>query len=82
MSAVVVPFPIVRRRGFIHKQAAHAAGMKPDSAVRYIEQQLLIQRDAMRRRGVAEDLIARELQCMATAMRAEFLQVTSSMGGR
>ena len=82
MSAEIVPFPITRRRGFIHKQAAHAACMKPDSAVRYIEHQLLIQRDAMRRRGIAENLIAMELRCMAAAMQAEFLHVTSAMGDR
>jgi hypothetical protein len=56
--------------------------MNPDSAVRYIQHQLLIQRDAMRRRGIDENLIARELRCMATAMHTEFLQATSAMGGR
>jgi hypothetical protein len=82
MSAAIYPFPIVRRHGFIHKQAAHAACMNPESAVRYIEHQLLIQRDAMRRRGIAENLIAQELRCMAAAMHMEFLQVTSAIGDR
>jgi Family of unknown function (DUF6074) len=82
MSAQIVPFPIVRRHGFIERQAAHAACMKPESAIRYIEQQLLVQRDAMRRRGIAEGLIAQELRCMAAAMHTKFLQVTSAMGDR
>jgi Family of unknown function (DUF6074) len=82
MTAAVIPFPITRRHGFVRKQAAHAASMNPDSAVRYIQHQLLIQRDAMRRRGIDENLIARELRCMATAMHTEFLQATSAMGGR
>jgi hypothetical protein len=77
----VLPFPIARRRDFIRKQAAHAARMNPDSAVRYVERQLLAQRDAMRRRGIAENLIDRELHSMTAAMYAEFLQVKSAMGG-
>ena len=76
----VVPFPIARRRNFIRKQAAHAARMNPDSAVRYVERQLLAQRDAMRRRGIAENLINRELHSMAAAMYTEFVQV-KSVGG-
>jgi hypothetical protein len=75
--SVIVPFPIVRRHGFIEKQAAHAASMNSDSAVRYIERQLLIQRDTMRRRGVAEHLINKELHCMAAAIRREFLHATA-----
>ena len=74
MTAIVFPFPIVRRHGFIERQAATAASMNPDSAVQYIERQLLIQRDAMRRRGIAENLIDRELHRMAAAIRREFLQ--------
>jgi hypothetical protein len=74
MSAIILPFPILRRRGFIEKHAAHAASMNQDAAVRYIEHQLLVQRDAMRRRDIAENLIARELHRMAAAIRREFLQ--------
>jgi hypothetical protein len=79
-TAIVLPFPIVRRPGFIHKQAAHAASMNHDSAVRYIERQLLIQRDTMRRRGIAENLIDRELYRMAMAMRSEFQRATAEVG--
>jgi hypothetical protein len=80
MTAIIFPFPMARRHGFIEKQAAHAASMNPDSAVRYIEHQLLVQRDAMRRRGIAENLITRELHRMAAAIRREFLQATSARG--
>ena len=31
MTAIVFPFPILRRRGFVQKQAAHAALMRPDA---------------------------------------------------
>ena len=53
MTATILPFPILRRHGFIQKQAAHAACMNPIAAARYIEYQIQVQRDAMRRRGVA-----------------------------
>jgi hypothetical protein len=78
MTAVIVPFPIARRRAFIQKQADHATCLNPDASERYLEYQLQVQRDAMRRRGVAEDLIARELKCMAAAVRQELLRVSVS----
>jgi hypothetical protein len=80
MTATILPFPILRRHGFIEKQAAHAACMNPDAGVRYIEHQIQVQRDAMRRRGVAEDLIARELKLMDAAIRRELVQTLSTGG--
>jgi hypothetical protein len=50
MTALILPFPITRRHGFIQRQVAHAARMNYDSCVRYVERQLTIQRDTMRRR--------------------------------
>lgn len=80
MTATVLPFPILRRHGFIEKQAAHAARMNPDASARYIEYQIQVQRAAMRRRGIAEDLIARELKLMEAAIRRELLQPQSTGG--
>jgi hypothetical protein len=71
MTAVVFPFPIVRRRGLIEKKAAYAESMNQDSAIRYVERQLTIQCDVMRRRGIAENLIDRELYRMAKAKARE-----------
>jgi hypothetical protein len=79
VTAIVYPFPIVRRHGFIQRQASHAASMNHDSAVRYIERQLTIQRDTMRKRG-SPSLIDRELYRMAMAMRSEFQRATAAMG--
>jgi len=78
MTATMIPFPIICRHGFIEKQAAHAASMNPDAAARYVEYQIQVQRDAMRRRGVAENLIARELRLMEAAIRRELLQALST----
>jgi predicted GIY-YIG superfamily endonuclease len=76
MTATVFPFPILRRHGFVQKQAAHAAGMNTDASARYVEHQIQVQREAMRRRGIAENLIARELRLMESAIRRELLQAT------
>jgi Family of unknown function (DUF6074) len=73
MTATVLPFPIARRRTFIAKQASHAALMNPDAGVRYLQSQIKLQGDAMRRKGVDEDLVQRELQCMANAIGTEFI---------
>ena len=80
MTATVLPFPILRRHGFIEKQAAHAACMNLDASTRYVEYQIQVQRDAMRRRGIAEDLIARELKLMEAAIRRELLKPQSTGG--
>jgi hypothetical protein len=45
--------------------------MNPDSSARYIEYQIQVQREAMQRRGVAAELIARELELMETAILRE-----------
>ena len=80
MTVTILPFPILRRHGFIEKHAAHAACMNPDAAARYIEYQIQVQRGAMRRRGIAEDLIARELKLMEAAIRRELVQELSTGG--
>jgi hypothetical protein len=80
MTALIVPFPIARRQAFIQKQADHATCLNPDAAARYLQYQLQVQGDAMRRRGVAEDLIARELKCMEAAVRRELLRASVSTG--
>ena len=80
MTATILPFPILCRHGFIQKQAAYAACMNPDASARYIEYQIQVQRDAMRRRGVAEDRIVRELKLMEAAIRRELLQALSHAG--
>jgi len=80
MSSDIIPFPIARRRAFIQRQADHTTCLRPDVAERYLEYQLQVQRDAMRRRGVTEDLIARELKCMELAIRQELLRTSLSTG--
>ena len=77
MSAAVLPFPLVRRRGMIHRQARYAAELNPDAAERHIQQQVKVQGDAMRRKGIDEALITRELQCMENEIRRLLLRAVS-----
>ena len=80
MTATILPYPIARRVAFIRKQADQSACLNPSASERYLEYQLQVQRDAMRRRGVTEDLIARELKCMELAIRQELLRTSLSTG--
>jgi hypothetical protein len=82
MSAAILPFPIARRRAFIQKQADHASLMNPDSGLRYVEYQLKLQAEAMRRRGIDEDLVQREIRCMESAIKAAFVQSHAQPDGR
>ena len=82
MSAVVVPFPIARRHGFVTKQVAHASLMSPDSGGRYLRYQIKLQVDAMRRRGIDENLVQREVRCMTVAIQAAFAKTAqTNLGG-
>jgi hypothetical protein len=72
MSAVVYPFPLARRRPLIERQVRYATAISPDAALRHIQQQLDVQAETMRRRGIDEDIIARELGCMEAAIRSHF----------
>ena len=69
MSAEVFPFPLTRRHGFAARHAEIIAGLKPKSARRHLEHQLQIQRETMQRRGIAEELIERELNALATKVQ-------------
>ncbi|EKS28155.1 DUF6074 family protein [Afipia felis] len=80
--ATILPFPLASRRVMIEKQARYAAELNPDAAERHIQQQLKVQADSMRRRGVDEDIIARELRCMETAIRSALCRASMGLGGR
>jgi hypothetical protein len=74
MTAAIVPFPILRRRGYIENQAAYAAGMRPEASARYLAHQIETQRKAMRRRGIANELVDREMASLEAAFRQEMLE--------
>lgn len=77
MTAEIVPFPLASRRSMILRQARYAAVLNPDAAERHIQRQLKIQRQAMRRRGINEHLIAREINCLENSIRSTLLSNVS-----
>jgi Family of unknown function (DUF6074) len=77
MTAAIVPFPLASRRSMILRQARYAAVLNPDAAERHIQRQLKIQGQAMRRRGIEERLITREINCLETLIRATLLRDVS-----
>ena len=77
MTAVIVPFPIVRRCDFIVRQANRAFELNGNASERHIQMQIKIQADAMRRKGIGEAFINREISSMETAIRSMLLRTLS-----
>lgn len=80
-SADIVPFPLARRVDLIQRQAEYALCLTPEKAERHIERQLQCQADALRRRGVPEPTIERELLGMEGAIRAAMWHVVFDAPG-
>ena len=80
MNALILPFPIIRRRGFAEKQAVTAASFNERSGERYIARQIETQRDVMRRRGINEVIIDREMKSFEVAIRAELWRLILRYG--
>jgi hypothetical protein len=70
-TASIVPFPVAERGAFIHKQAARIATLSQAQGDAHLRQQLRIQADAMRRKGVTEEIITREIRSAESAIKAE-----------
>ncbi len=79
--AVVIPFPVIRRQAFIDRQAQRSAELTNDAGQRYIAHQVDVQAAAMRRKGIDEDLIARESRCLEAAIRASLWRLIITPGG-
>jgi hypothetical protein len=77
MTAIIVPFPLASRRSMILRQARYAAVLNPDAVERHIQRQLKIQGQAMRRKGIDERLITREISTLETSIRATLLCAVS-----
>ncbi|MDN4982311.1 DUF6074 family protein [Bradyrhizobium sp. WYCCWR 13022] len=76
MSAVVLPFPLSRRLDLIQRQAEYALALKPDKGEAHIERQIRYQADALRRRGIPEELVRRELASMRAAIGVAMWRLT------
>ncbi|MHC2108556.1 DUF6074 family protein [Methylobacterium sp. CM6246] len=82
MSAIVVPFPRSRDRGFIRRHAAHMAQARTATkAEAHLTRQLGIQAETLRRRGVAPDIARAELQAIEGNIRAACWTLLLAPGG-
>jgi len=78
--AIVIPFPIVRRRDFVLRNAARIAEAQPKTAEKLLTHTINVQVETMARRGIAPRLIAREAKALATAIRCQLSHLTGREG--
>jgi hypothetical protein len=81
MACEIVAFPSVRRVGYVRKLAWMLVHYRPDAAERTLAAQLDIQRAAMLRRGLAPDVVERELRALELAVRARLWAIVMQGGG-
>jgi hypothetical protein len=82
MTAVVVPFPMVRRQAFAERHARYGATLKPAAFEKYLSRQTAHQADLMARNGIAAHLVRQEIVAMESAIRAAlWFQVLQPSGG-
>ena len=70
MSAPVA-FPLARRRDLVRRLAVQVIARPPEKAERHLEAQLRRQGKALRDKGVADDVVGRELSQLVSAVRRE-----------
>ena len=69
------PIPgLIRRHAFVRKQAAQMAKMSRDGASAYLREQLMIQGQAMRRKGIDDAAIGATLRTLESAIRSEMFR--------
>jgi|HubBroStandDraft_4_1064222.scaffolds.fasta_scaffold256822_2 hypothetical protein len=69
--AEIIPFPAVRRVGLIRNMARLLATYSADAAERTLHARLNATRDAMLRRGLAPEVVAREVRSLELAIRTK-----------
>jgi hypothetical protein len=79
--AMIVPFPLARRRLLVAKCARRMLELSSSAAEVHLKRLLLIQGDTMQRRGIAPELIAPQLKSIESAVRAELWRATFAPGG-
>ncbi|MDB5596250.1 MAG: hypothetical protein JWM36_3211 [Hyphomicrobiales bacterium] len=72
--AIIVPFPTIRRRAFIERQAHRASCLSPESGEKHIRRQLDIQSETMARKGIHAAQIEHERITLEAAIRAELVR--------
>lgn len=74
-SAVVVPFPSARRVDLIRSIVRRALELPPRAGEHHITRSLDLQATVLRRKAVAEALIAKERMALESAIRRQLWEV-------
>jgi Family of unknown function (DUF6074) len=67
----IVPFPQIRRRRFVTRNAIRLAGLPHKTAEKLLAATLRQQAEVMARKGIAAAVIERESRSLENAIRAE-----------
>jgi len=78
---VVVLFPATRRRAFIRKNAAHAAGMSEKGANNWLAHLLAKHRERLARIGVDRVAAEADAAALERALRVEMARMVADWGG-
>jgi hypothetical protein len=80
-TAIVLPFPAVRRRDLVFRIARRMAELREISAEKHLANQLRIQVEAMQRRGIATERIEQERRALECAVRTTLWRLLQLPGG-
>jgi uncharacterized protein DUF6074 len=67
--AKVVPFPLVRRKTFIARQASLIAAMRPEAGQRQLERQLAFQARVLLAKNIDMAVVDREVTRLRSALQ-------------
>jgi Family of unknown function (DUF6074) len=71
MTSKIVPFPQIRRRRFVTRNAIRLAGLPHKTAEKILVATLKHQAEVMARKGIPAAIIERESRNLENAIRAE-----------
>lgn len=69
MTAEVIPFPAARRVDLVRSVVRRALELPPHAGEKHIQRSIDLQAIVMRRKGIPEDLIAKESEALEGAIR-------------
>jgi hypothetical protein len=79
--AVIVPFPLSRRRQLVARCAARMIELDAAAAEKHLQRQVERQREAMHRRSIDQRQIGAQERSFEAAVRAELWRAMLAPGG-
>jgi hypothetical protein len=70
-KTVLLAFPLERRIGFVRRLAAQVLARRADVGNRRLAAQLRVQAEALKRKGLGDDVVRRETASLEAAVRRE-----------